>query len=400
MEIFDYYPIPHPYDVKERVNNGFRLPYDLQDEIRLLFPKGKIKKKLNILIIGCGYNEAVYHALRSPKYQFTGIDISKNVCDANTKQINEYGILNLDIIQDDIFSSNLSNKYDVIICTAFISYSNNKQNIFSTLKNLVTKDGVIVLSLVSSVYDNQIKPIRNILNKMGFNYKDPESVNKAFDFVKKLDPFHPSKMAMLQVEKGKINVNKFIDLNDFALRYLNSYVKSFSVKEFIDELEDNNLYFQGWYNNSLYYTEANFSSSFNAKGAGQVNKLDVIQQWDAVCELKGPFVNHLNHLFVASLNKNNFLLSDKLLADKKSIIKLRPYQKIVKLPDSPTDYMISPNLTTMLSEDETKICKAISDYGKTIDDIMKDNKLDLSKDEIITILERLNSFSFLSIYKN
>ena len=51
MEIFDYYPIPHPYDVKERVNNGFRLPYDLQDEIRLLFPKGKIKKKLNILII-------------------------------------------------------------------------------------------------------------------------------------------------------------------------------------------------------------------------------------------------------------------------------------------------------------------------------------------------------------
>ena len=39
MEIFDYYPIPHPYDVKERVNKGFRLPYDLQDEIRLLFPK-------------------------------------------------------------------------------------------------------------------------------------------------------------------------------------------------------------------------------------------------------------------------------------------------------------------------------------------------------------------------
>ena len=124
MEIFDYYPIPHPYDVKERVNTGFRLPYDLQDEIRLLFPKGKIKKKLNILIIGCGYNEAVYHALRSPKYQFTGIDISKNVCDANTKQINEYGIKNLDIVQDDIFSSNLSNKYDVIICTAFISYLN------------------------------------------------------------------------------------------------------------------------------------------------------------------------------------------------------------------------------------------------------------------------------------
>ena len=168
----------------------------------------------------------------------------------------------------------------------------------------------------------------------------------------------------------------------------------------IDELEDNNLYFQGWYNNSLYYTEANFSSSFNAKGADQVNNLDIIHQWDAVCELKGPFVNHFNHLFVASLNENNFLLSDKLLADKKSIIKLRPYQKIVKLPDSPTEYMISPNLTTMLSEDETKICKAISDYGKTIDDIIKDNKLDLPKDEIITILERLNSFSFLSIYKD
>ena len=400
MEIFDYYPIPHPYDVKERVNNGFRLPYDLQDEIRLLFPTGKIKKKLDILIIGCGYNEAVYHALRSPKYQFTGIDISKSVCDANTKQINEYGIKNLDIIQDDIFSDNLSNKYDVIICTAFISYLNNQQNIFSTLKNLVTTDGVIVLSLVSSVYDNQIKPIRNILNKMGFNYKDPKTVNKAFDFVKKLDPFHPSRMSMLQVEKGKININKYIDINDFALRYLNPYVKSFSVKELIDELEDNNLYFQGWHNNSLYYTEANFSSSFNAKGADQVNNLDIIHQWDAVCELKGPFVNHFNHLFVASLNENNFLLSDKLLADKKSIIKLRPYQKIVKLPDSPTDYMISPNLTTMLSEDQAKICKAISDYGKTIDDIIKDNKLDLSKDEIITILERLNSFSFLSIHKN
>ena len=77
--IFDKYPFPHPYDVKKKIEQGMRLPFDLHDELDHIFSTQKLKKKYKVLIVGCGHNEAIYHSLRNPKFKFTAIDISSIV---------------------------------------------------------------------------------------------------------------------------------------------------------------------------------------------------------------------------------------------------------------------------------------------------------------------------------
>ena len=47
--IFDKYPIPHPYNVKEKIDSGMRLPFDLHDELGLIFPNQALKKNIMFL---------------------------------------------------------------------------------------------------------------------------------------------------------------------------------------------------------------------------------------------------------------------------------------------------------------------------------------------------------------
>ena len=58
---FDLYPSPYPFDVPERISNGLRRPYDINDEKHLIFPEKNSKKKSieNVLIVGSGYSEGV-----------------------------------------------------------------------------------------------------------------------------------------------------------------------------------------------------------------------------------------------------------------------------------------------------------------------------------------------------
>ena len=87
---FDLYPSPFPFNVKERVEKGYREAFDIADEYNLIFPdKGSKKNSVeNVLIFGCGHTEALFHALRNPKINFVGVDISKKAINSANKFIN------------------------------------------------------------------------------------------------------------------------------------------------------------------------------------------------------------------------------------------------------------------------------------------------------------------------
>ena len=128
--IFDKYPFPHPYNVKEKIESGMRLPFDLHDELGLIFPTQALKKNYNVLIVGCGYNEAIFHSLRNPKFKFTAIDISSSVIDSNLNQIKDYNIKNLKIHNIDLLDFD-ETEFDIIIIMDFISYHENPVQVIS-----------------------------------------------------------------------------------------------------------------------------------------------------------------------------------------------------------------------------------------------------------------------------
>ena len=372
--IFDKYPAPHPYNVKEKIKSGMRLPFDLHDELDLIFPNQAFKKNYNVLIVGCGYNEAIFHSLRNPKFKFTAIDISSSVIDSNLNQIKDYNIKNLKIHNIDLLDFD-DNEFDIIIIMDFISYHENPVQVMSHISSLLSDNGVILANVLSSFYFQQVNIIRDVLLNLGYSYDSDDDINEAFDFVKKLDNLHPSRIALLDIVKGQADPNCFIDIRDFTIRYLNDSVHYFSVNELFDLFKISNVFFQGWYSNSLYYPSANFRKGFMPSFVDKLKSKSLTDQWNNVCNITSPYNGHSKHLFSLSKNESNLFLQHELMKDRNTFLNTTKYQSYKQSKGAGTSFILSANRKMMLSDDEDSIYRLL-ESARSIDYILNSDEID------------------------
>ena len=394
---FDIFPTPYPYDVKDRISKGMRLSFDLSDELNFIFPKRKNIKNLNVLVVGCGYNEAIFRALRSPKSSFTAIDISKKAIDHHKEQIKDYNIKNLTLFELDILNFN-KDKFDVIYCMDFISYQKSPSKIIRHLSSLLNNNGVILCSLDTSFYFREVDHIRNMFLDLGYSFNNADHINEAFELVKKLDPFHPSRIAILKMDKNQAKIDDFIDINEFSSRFLKPINNSFSVKEIFKLIEKTDLYFQSWYDNALYYPSINLADSFLPSFQDKLNRRDLISQWDSICSIKGPYIKHFKHTFCLSESKRNLFIFDNIFKSKNFYVALRPYQNIQSSSGSGSSFVIRSNFKKLLSTDEESICNYLS-KPRTLDEIINSSKLNLEKSNIIDLLQKMYEASIVYFYE-
>ena len=81
--------------------------------------------KIDVLIAGCGTNQAVYHAMKFPNSKNYAIDVSQTSLNHIKKMVKKFGIKNLDVEKKDIPPEivNYPVIYDEfirILCTAHI----------------------------------------------------------------------------------------------------------------------------------------------------------------------------------------------------------------------------------------------------------------------------------------
>tara|TARA_S200000501_G_scaffold377852_1_gene437785 strand:- start:548 stop:1750 length:1203 start_codon:yes stop_codon:yes gene_type:complete len=377
--IFDKYPFPHPYDVKTKIDQGMRLSFDLHDELDLIFPTQALKKKYNVLIVGCGHNEAIYHSIRNPMFKFTAIDISSSVIDSNLKQIKDNNIKNLKVHKIDLFDFS-DNEFDIIIIMDFISYHKNPTQVLSHISSLLSNDGAILANVLSTSYFQQVNIISEVLLDLGYSFESDEDIAEAFDFVKKLDNLHPSRIALLDFIRGQVDPNSFIDIRDFAIRYLNVSAHYYSVNKLFELFKISNVFFQGWYSNSLYYPSANIKQNFIPSFVERLNKKSLQEQWNNVCNINSPYSGHLKHLFCLSKNESNLFLQQELMKDNKTILNTRKFQSYKKSQGVGSSFILSANRKMMLSNDEDTIYRLL-ESPRSIDYILNSDEIDLGKEK-------------------
>ena len=391
--IFDKIPLPHPYNVKDQIENGFRLPFDLHDELDYIFPVRPLKKKYKVLIVGCGHNEAIYHSLRNPNFKFTAIDHSSLAIDSNLKQIKEYRLKNLVVHNIDLFDFNESS-FDIIIIMDFISYHKEPENVLKHISSLLSDDGVILGNVLSSLYFQQVNIMREVFINLGYSYDSDEDIDEAFELVKSLDNLHPSRIALLDFLKNQADPNSFIDLRDFILRFINNSLHYYSVNQLFEFFNSCNLYFQNWYSNSLYYPSANFREGFMPTFVEKLSKKSLPEQWDAVCSINGPYIHHHKHLFCISKSASSLFLASNLMNKNDSLLKLRHYQSYKKSKGVGTSFVLSSNRKTMLNDDEDTIY-CLLETPKTIDYILHSDDIDLTVDKRKKIINKFFEASLL-----
>ena len=388
---FDIYPSPFPFDVKDRISKGYREPFDIADEYNLIFPDIGSKKNTveNVLIFGCGHTEALFHALRNPKINFVGVDISKNAINSANKFINDNNLKNIKIENVDLINFNSKVNFDIIYANNVFQYLDDPIEGFDKSYSLLNESGAIICSLPSSYYFSEIDIIRKLLINLGYSYLDEDNINEAFNIVSGLGGIHPARVRMVEGDK-------FIDKKDFISRFLVPIFSCFSIDDIFSLIRNSNFYFQSWYSNSLYYPSALLrkESTKHASLYNRINNLPNNQKWDFVCEIFKSSNDRYSHTFTLRKNKEHEFISNTLLKSSNSFVCLRNNLAIKKIPESQETFVISSNYKRKLTDNETLL---VDQFEKPIK--IKDiDKLKLDFEDVDNVIISLLESSIINIY--
>ena len=388
---FNLYPFPHPIDIKDAINKGLRESYDIVDEKKYIFPDDIDKRISNVLITGCGFNQALYHATRNPKISFTAVDFSNPIKEHINLYCDEHKVDNLSFIYDDYISLN-NIKFDLIYATDVINYSKTPKDSLLHLHSLLNDNGALILSLPSSYYYDSIELIKKNFNFLELSFESNDDIDFAFNLVKGLLSVHPSKVNIHDLKTKEI-INKF----DFIYRFMTPINNHYNIHNLFDLISSCDLFFQNWNYNSDYSPKALFWDE-NINLPGIINKFDdkdLLQTWDTVLNIKGPFSTSQKLTFSLRKKYNPNFMKDIINHDD-SLIYIRPNHIIQKNPTLTATFFSRTNYKRTLKEDEEATLALLSKPTS------KNNLLkltDYSLDELNDILDRLWAYSAISYYK-
>ena len=292
---YNHWPYPEPIlDLKDKIEEGFF--YDLHLNIfeRIIFPEGKDYSSKNILIAGCGTNQALYYALSYPEMDIYGIDLSEGSISHNKDMIKKYGIKNLKVEQRDIFDIKDKDKYDVIVATGVVHHTKDPSKTIIKLSEMGTNDCALVIGVYSSYLRYGVYSMQKIFNLLNLKQSN-EDINFIKRFLNQIPSTHP--------------VHRYINVSDDLLTdagvidtFLHPQDISFDTSDLKNLINQSGLIFQSWFDNIFhYYNQYTFKDTVrNEDHYNKFNqKLENLDYWEQL---------EISHNINFGLGMFNFIL--------------------------------------------------------------------------------------------
>ena len=220
---------------------------------RKLYPEKEYDEKLDVLIAGCGTNQAVYHAIKFPESKNYAIDVSQSSIDHIHKMIKKFGIKNLEVEKKDIIELDNNNEFDYVISTGVIHHTKDPIKSLQSLVNVTKADGALFI-MVYAIYLRQgIYYLQD-----AFNYLGLESTKKDVGLIRNLIKLLPSNHYALNY----INeIQQTFGTKDLSFdagvvdTFLNARDVAYDINSLKDLIKSSGAYFQCWQDNNFYYRD-------------------------------------------------------------------------------------------------------------------------------------------------
>ena len=194
-------------------------PLHIINNIRFNYIKSKTNLiNKNILDLGCG-GGILTEKLAKHGGKITALDKSKELINIAKSRSNflslQINYLNIDIIN---FLKNCQTKFDVIICMELLEHLENKHHIIHLFKNILNKNGIIIISSLNKNILTYIKIIlfgEFILKKL---HKNTHIFNKLIKVYKMKN--YETKLKIIDIKEIKYDpifkyskINKIPEIN-------------------------------------------------------------------------------------------------------------------------------------------------------------------------------------------
>jgi SAM-dependent methyltransferase len=215
---------------------------------RIFWPDREYRPDIDILIGGCGTNQAAVFAFANPGASVVGVDISQPSLDHQQYLKDKHGLTNLELRLLPIEElPTLGRQFDLVVSTGVLHHMADPSTGLKALAGRLRPDGVMALMLYGKHGRIGVELLETVFRDMGLG-QDEASVQIVKDTIAALPPDHPVHSYIRRAR----------DLQDDAAlvdTFLHGRARNYTVDECTDFVASAGLEFQGWFHKTPYYPQ-------------------------------------------------------------------------------------------------------------------------------------------------
>lgn len=244
---YEKYPYPEPIaDLDEWSKHSWEWFDPSKGAHRMLWPDKEYRPDLDILIAGCGTNQAACFAYGNPQAKVVAVDISEASLDHQRCLKAKHNLTNLELHRLPIEElPTLGRDFDLVVSTGVLMIMADPVAGLKAIGECMRRDGAIGLMLYAHHGRFGVYLLQSVFRTLGLG-QDERSLQMVRETLRLLHPDHPLHSYLkyapdLDSDAGMVDT--FLIGRDVG----------YTVEDCLDLVESAGLAFQGWFVNSPYH---------------------------------------------------------------------------------------------------------------------------------------------------
>jgi SAM-dependent methyltransferase len=225
--------------------------FDPSHAHRVLWPDRKYRTDLDILIAGCGTNQAAVFAFTNRDAKVVAVDVSQPSLDHHQYLKDKHDLKNLELHQLPIEElPTLGLDFDLIVSTGVLHHMADPQAGMNALARCLRPDGVIAAMLYAKYGRFGIELLQSVFRDLGLGQNESSIalVRQTLSLLPAGHPVQPYLRGARELQFDEALVDTF----------LHGRERGYTVDDCIDLVTSAGLVFQGWFHKAPYYPHEMF----------------------------------------------------------------------------------------------------------------------------------------------
>lgn len=270
---YNRWPYPKPVDDLETYARAGRDSCDPALCHRLFWPDRDYPTGLEILVAGCGANQAADIAFHNRGARVTGIDVSPASLAHEEYLKSKHHLTNLEVRRLPIEEATaLGRSFDLIISTGVLHHMADPVLGLTMLGRCLRPDGVLAGYVYGRYGRIGLEMLQTLFLKTLGGSQDEQSLALVKETLPLLPHYHPIQLILPRLADKEFD-GGLVD------EFLSARECSYTVEECLEFIAQGGLTFQGWIENAHYHPEAYLP--LDSTLYRQIRKLELPKQWAA-----------------------------------------------------------------------------------------------------------------------
>ncbi|MCK0172925.1 bifunctional 2-polyprenyl-6-hydroxyphenol methylase/3-demethylubiquinol 3-O-methyltransferase UbiG [Mycolicibacterium sp. F2034L] len=243
---YEQYRYPEPIQDLETWTETSWQWFDPSHAHRVLWPDREYKHDVDILIAGCGTNQAAVFAYNNRDAKVLAVDVSQPSLDHQQYLKDKHGLSNLELRLLPIEElPSLGQQFDLVVSTGVLHHMADPLQGMRALAECVRPDGAIGIMLYAKYGRLGVEIMQSVCRDLDLGQNEP-SVRKVRQALELLPSDHPVRSYMriapdLKYDAGLVDT------------FLHGRDRNYTVDDCLELVADAGLVFQDWFLRTPYY---------------------------------------------------------------------------------------------------------------------------------------------------